>query len=179
MNVDLWAAFGLLCILSFSFWLTRIHAFAWVSAPVAALFMTAALANVGALPASGSTPVYSFLFGPGLMAAIFLLLLQIDAGVFRRAGTTMVLLFFLGSAAVCMGVLITLAIPWVGTTLGKAYPTLSGMYAATYTGGSVNFNSVALVKEMPRDGTMFGVAVAIDNVVGSTSLLISVLLRLC
>ena len=176
IDVDLWAAAGLLCILSFSFWLTRIHAFAWVSAPVAALFITAAFTNFGALPASGSTPVYGFVFGPGLMAAIFLLLLQVDAGVFRRAGSKMVGLFFLGSAAVCTGVLMTLVLHWIGGTLGETYPTLAGMYAATYTGGSVNFNSVAMVKELPRDGTTFGVAVAIDNVVGSTSLLISVVL---
>ncbi len=172
---DLWAAFGLLCVLSFSFWLTRIHAFAWVSAPVAALFLTALLTNLGALPASDASSVYGFVFGPGLSAAIFLLLLQVDAGVFRRAGTRMALLFLLGSAAVCLGVLITLAIPWVGATLGEAYPTLAGMYAATYTGGSVNFNSVATISEMPREGTIFGVAIAVDNVVGSTSLLISVL----
>ncbi len=174
--VDLWAAFGLLSVLAFSFWLTQHKKFAWISAPVAALFITAILANFGALPPAGESAVYGFVFGPGLLASIFLLLLQIDAGVFRRAGAKMVLLFFLGSAAVCVGVLATLAIPWIGTTLGEAYPTLSGMYAATYTGGSVNFNSVAMVKELPRDGTMFGVAVAVDNVVGSTSLLISVLL---
>ena len=174
--VDLWAALGLLCVLAFSFWLTQHKRFTWISAPVAALFITAILANFKALPASKETSVYGFIFGPGMLVSIFLLLLQVDAGVFRRAGIRMVGLFFLGSAAVCTGVLATLAVPWIGSALGEAYPTLSGMYAATYTGGSVNFNSVALVNELSRDGTMYGVAVAIDNVVGSTSLLVSVVL---
>jgi uncharacterized membrane protein len=49
--------------------------------------------------------------------------------------------------------------------IGLMYRAIGGMFAGTYTGGSVNFNAVALEYGVMRDGLLYGGAVAVDNVV--------------
>ncbi|MDJ0921684.1 MAG: DUF819 family protein [Henriciella sp.] len=176
ISVDLWAALGLLGVLAFSFWLTRYKAAAWLSPPVVALILTAIFVNIGLMPKGGTSAVYDFVFGPGLMAAIFLLMLQVDMSVFRRAGPAMGMMFVIGTVAVAIGVMLTLLVPYISSTLGEDYPTLAGMYGATYTGGSVNFNSVAAIKDISRDDGLFAVAVGVDNLMGSTAIAFSILI---
>jgi uncharacterized membrane protein len=168
-------AAGLCLILTLAFILGRWKALAWLSPPLIALGLTAILVNLKIMPSSEGNAVYGFVSGPGLFAAVFLLLLQIDIGVFKRAGSHMMTLFGVGAAAVSAGIAATLMIPWIGETLGEAYPKLSGMYAATYIGGSMNFNATAAALGMDRQGDAFAVAVAVDSLMGSMWIAASIL----
>lgn len=170
-----WTAIGLGLVMAASFLLGRSRGLGWLSPPLIALALTAFLVNVGWMPGSENNPVYGFVTGPGLLVAIFLLLLQVDLGVFQRAGLRMVMLFFAGGAAILVGIAATLFIPWIGATLGAEYPTLSGMYAATYIGGSVNFNATAAVFGLERQSDTFAIAVTADNTMGSLWIALSVL----
>jgi uncharacterized membrane protein len=170
-----WTAIGLGSVLTLAFVLGRWKGLAWLSPPLIALGLTAMLVNTGLLPSAENNAVYGFVAGPGLLVAIFLLLLQIDIGVFRRAGPQMMTLFAAGAAATSLGVAATLLFPWIGATLGDRYPILSGMYAATYIGGSINFNAVAAIFNVDRQGDSFAVAVAADNLMGSLWIAASIL----
>jgi uncharacterized membrane protein len=168
-------AAGLCLILTISFLLGRWKALAWLSPPLIALGLTAILVNLKVMPGQDNNAIYDFVSGPGLFAAVFLLLLQIDLGVFKRAGPHMLILFGVGAAAVSIGIAGTLFIPWIGDTLGAAYPKLSGMYAATYIGGSMNFNATAAALGMERNSDVFAVAVAVDSLMGSSWIALSIL----
>ncbi|MEO0559797.1 MAG: DUF819 family protein, partial [Bacteroidota bacterium] len=64
-----------------------------------------------------------------------------------------------------LGIVIGMAVVRGPETIGPLYNALGGMFAGTYTGGSVNFNAVALSYEVMTDGPLFAGAVAVDNIV--------------
>jgi uncharacterized membrane protein len=49
--------------------------------------------------------------------------------------------------------------------IGPLAGAAGGMYTATYTGGSVNFNAVALAYRVEKHGLLYGGAVVVDNVI--------------
>lgn len=175
MLINLWAAAGLLGVLALSYKLCVFKICRWLSPPVLALLIVTLLVNLGGLPPPGDIAVYRFINGTGLSIAIFLLLLQLDFSVFRRAGPTMLIFYTIGAVGVIAGTLATIFIPWIGHSLGDAYPPLSGMLAASFVGGTVNFNSVAAVVDLNHDGPTFVIGFAVANVMAAAWLVLSVI----
>ena len=77
------------------------------------------------------------------------------------AGKPLLIAFALGAVGTVVGVVGGLAV--VGTdVIGDKAHALAGMFAATYTGGSANFNAIALHYDIVRDGTLYAGSVAVD-----------------
>ncbi|HET6582971.1 MAG TPA: DUF819 family protein, partial [Nannocystaceae bacterium] len=143
-------------------WLVRRTALRHVGSAMVVIVLAAVLANVGVIP-TAATPValYDGIFTVVAPVAIVLLLLRVRLVHLSRAGAPLLALFLLGAAATMLGATIggTLARPLLGE--GRL-DVLSGMFAATYIGGSVNFNALALHYGVTQDGALYAGATAID-----------------
>lgn len=132
------------------------------------ILVTAVAANTGLLPA-GSTPTrpvpaYEFIFSVVAPLAIFWLLLPVNLGDVLKAGLPMIGLFLFGSIATAAGVVCGMWIIDGQTAIGEDWQALGGMFVGTYTGGSVNFNALALNYDVVTDGILYGGAVVVDNI---------------
>lgn len=149
------------CVVA-SEWLVRRTALRHLGSAMVVIVVAAVLANVGLLP-TGSTPVplYDAIFSVVAPVAIVLLLLRVRLGALSKAGAPLLALFLLGSAATMLGAIVggTLARPLFGD---GPIDVLCGMFAATYIGGSVNFNALALHYGITQDGILYAGATAID-----------------
>lgn len=129
------------------------------------IIVTAVVANVGIIPA-GSTearpvPIYDATFSWVAPLAIFWLVLRVDLRKAFSVGGPLLVCFGLGAVGTAAGVVAGLSV--VGTDIiGDKAHAIAGMFAATYTGGSANFNAVALHYDIVRDGTLYAGAVAVD-----------------
>jgi uncharacterized membrane protein len=133
------------------------------------ILLGAVLANTGVLPA-GSTEenpvaVYEGVFRYLAPLAIFWLLLPVNLNELLRIGFPMILLFLVGSFGTVGGVMLGMWAIGGSELLGDSYAVLAGMFAGTYTGGSINFNAVALHYGIVREGGLYAGAVAVDNVI--------------
>lgn len=133
------------------------------------IVVTAVVANVGLLP-TGSTearpvPVYEGIFGYVAPLSIFWLLLQVNLRSILKAGLPMIGLFLVGALGTMLGVLLGMWVIDGAEVIGDQYAALGGMFVGTYTGGSVNFNALALNYDVMRDGVLYGGAVAVDNII--------------
>ena len=133
------------------------------------ILVTAVAANLGLVPA-GSPPeapvaAYELVFGYLAPLSIFWILLRVDLHSVRRAGLPLVGLFVAGSLATCLGVVAAVALVGGEAALGERFAALGGAFAGTYTGGSVNFNAVALHYDLVRDGAVYAGAIVADNIV--------------
>jgi uncharacterized membrane protein len=160
------AALGTLAVLfacvAASEWLVRHTALRHAGSAMVVILVAAVLANLGVLPTgSEPEPRYDGIFTVVAPVAIVLLLLRVRLTHLSRAGAPLLGLFLLGAAATMLGALIggTLARPLLGD--GRI-DVLSGMFAATYIGGSVNFNALALHYGVTQDGILYAGATAID-----------------
>ena len=77
----------------------------------------------------------------------------------------MIVLFLIGSLATMVGILGSWYLISPQTVLGEDGKVLAGMLTGTYTGGSVNFNAVALVYDFQERGILYAGAIAVDNVI--------------
>jgi uncharacterized membrane protein len=132
------------------------------------ILVTALAANLGIVPA-GSTeaapvPVYEGIFRYLAPLAIFWLLLLVNLRDVLRAGLPIITLFLIGSAGVTLAAFVAARLISLDT-LGPSWRVLSGMFVATYTGGSINFNAVGLSYGIMREGALYAGAIAVDNVV--------------
>ncbi len=156
-------------LVALSEWLVRRTPARHVGSALLVILLTALVANLGLLP-TGSTPeapvpVYDGVFSILAPLSILWLLLGVDLRAVLRAGPAVVGLFLVGSAATVVGVLVGMWVVRGPETLGPLFAALGGMFAGTYTGGSLNFNAVALGYDVMRDGPLFAGAVAVDNIV--------------
>lgn len=166
---DLYVLAALCLIVALSEWLVRRTRLRVVGAALLVIVLTAVIANLGMLPA-GSTeanpvPVYESVFAYVAPLSIFWLLLPVNLRDIFEAGRALITLFLIGSVATTVGVLLGMWAVDGATSIGPTYDALGGMFVATYTGGSVNFNAVALSYDVMRDGGLYGGAVAVDNVI--------------
>ncbi|MEL6615898.1 MAG: DUF819 family protein, partial [Bacteroidota bacterium] len=132
------------------------------------ILVTAVAANTGILPA-GSTPeapvpVYDGVFAYLAPLAIFWILLRVDLRSVLKAGVPALGLFLLGMVGTGLGVLAGMALVDGPRTLGPSFAAVGGMFGGTYTGGSINFNAVALEYDVVRDGVLYAGAVVVDNI---------------
>jgi uncharacterized membrane protein len=82
-----------------------------------------------------------------------------------RAGIPLVVLFCIGALGTVAGVLVGMAVVDGASSIGDSYNALGGMFTGTYTGGSINFNAVALEYGVVREGVLYAGSIAVDNVV--------------
>ena len=144
------------------------------------ILVTAVVANLGILPA-GSTeeapvPAYDFTFAYLAPIAIFWLLLRCNLRDILKAGLPLVALFVIGALGTTVGVLVGMWAVGGPENIGPLYNAIGGMFTGTYTGGSVNFNAVALHYEVVREGALYAGAIVVDNIATTVWMMITLAL---
>ena len=130
------------------------------------ILFTAIIANLKLIPsASNSIELYSLIFEYVAPISIFFLLLNVNLVSIKKAGLPMITLFIIGSLSTTLGILISWIIISPQNILGSDAKVIAGMLTGTYTGGSVNFNAVALEYGFQKKGILYAGTVAVDNVV--------------
>lgn len=156
-----------------------------LGAALIVILLGMAVANLGVIPA-GSTParpvpVYTAIFRWVAPLAIFWLLLQVDLRKILDAGLPMLVLFVGGAVGTTLGAILGLQLIGGQEALGADAGPVAGMYVGTYTGGSINFNAIALHFGVAERGVVFAGAVVVDNVLTAVwmvaALLVPKLLR--
>ena len=89
-------------------------------------------------------PLYGFVFGSVAPVGIFLLLLEVDLRRVLSAGGKTLVLFLVGAGGTLVGVLLALRVVDGAAAFGELEPALAGMFVGTYTGGSANYNALAV-----------------------------------
>lgn len=166
---------AILCGLIFaSEWLTKNTILKHISGPLLVIILGAILANLGLIPsASNASPVYDSIFRYVAPASIFYLLLGFNLKQLKKAGLPMLMAFVLGSAGTALGVLVALNLIDAPIVFGENYKAIAGMMTGTYTGGSANFNAVALHYDVIREGAIYTGVVVADNIVTAIWMLVT------
>lgn len=129
------------------------------------IVLGAIAANLGIIPtASNSTSLYDGIFKYIAPFSIFLLTLDANLSKLKDAGLPMLILFVIGTLGTAIGVYIAFQIVSPESVLGKLGAPIAGMIAGTYSGGSINFNAIALHYDVMENGLLFAGTVAVDNV---------------
>lgn len=174
---------GMLCLsIVLSEWLVRKTFHKHFGTALVVIVLVAILANIGLVPsASKGSPVYMGVFEYLAPISIFFLLLDVNLESIRKAGAPMLILFGIGSIGTVIGVLAGMYLINGAEQFGEFYPAISGMFTGTYTGGSVNFNAVAIHYNMMEEGAWYAGMVAVDNIITAlwmvVTLLVPVLFR--
>ena len=150
-------------VLFLSDWICRKPFFKTFGIALMVIVLGAVLANAGILP-TRSNPTYDIIFSYIAPASLFLLLLDVNLVQLKKTGFPILLLFLLGTLGTVLGVFIATLVISDGPLFEGMYGALSGMLAGTYTGGSINFNAVALHYRVMDQGLVYTSAVAVDNV---------------
>ena len=130
------------------------------------ILFTAVISNFKFIPsASNSIELYDIIFKYIAPISIFYLLLNVNITSIKKAGLPMVGLFVLGSIATTIGILISWFLLSPQEILGDDGKMIAGMLTGTYTGGSVNFNAIALEYGFQKKGFLYAGTIAVDNVV--------------
>jgi uncharacterized membrane protein len=128
------------------------------------ILVAALAANLGLLPTySSEVPLYGVIFGEVAPLSIFWLLLGVRLSEVLRAGRASLVLFGVGAAGTTAGVLLAMALVDGAEVFGEAHRALGGMFVGTYTGGSVNFNAIALEYGVMESATLYAGSAAVDN----------------
>jgi len=144
------------------------------------ILLTAILANVNLIPA-GSTAerpvaIYEGIFSYLAPISIFWLLLNVNLKDILKAGLPIIGLFLVGSLATTLGIIIGMQVINGPESIGADFAALGGMFVGTYTGGSVNFNAVALSYDVFKDGVLYGTSIVVDNIFTTFWMILSLLL---
>ena len=150
-------------VMFLSEWICRKPVFKSFGIALVVILMGALFTNLGILP-SRANPTYDVIFEYVAPASLFLLLLNVNLVQLKKTGLPILILFLLGSLGTVVGVLTATLVIQDGPVFEGLYAALSGMLAGTYTGGSINFNAVALHYRVMDEGLIYTSAVAVDNV---------------
>ncbi|MDX1579009.1 MAG: DUF819 family protein [Gemmatimonadota bacterium] len=149
-------------------WLVRRTWLRHAGTALMVIVFTAVIANLGLLPTTSTeenpVPAYDAIFGIVAPLAIVWLLLKVNLRDILRAGVPIIALFVIGSLGTVAGVLVGMWLVDGPARIGELYAPLGGMFAGTYTGGSVNFNAVAIQYDVMREAVLFGGAAAVDSI---------------
>ncbi len=141
------------------------------------IIFTAVIANLKLIPsASNSIGLYNVIFRYVAPISIFYLLLNVNLNSIKKAGLPMISLFIIGSLATTFGILLSWILLSPETVLGNDAKIVAGMLTGTYTGGSVNFNAVALEYGFQKKGILYAGTIAVDNVVTALWILVTLIL---
>lgn len=159
----------LLTISALGFWADTT---AWgrrVSGVIIAIIIALVLANIGVIPKAA--PAYDTVWSFLVPLAIPLLLFKANLRrILRETGPTL-LAFIIGAAGTLAGAFLGYSVLDLGEHAGQ----LTGIFTATYTGGSMNFAAVAEALEF-SDPTLLSASVAADNLAGTLFLIILIAL---
>ena len=140
------------------------------------ILFTAVIANFNLIPsASNSIELYDIIFKYVAPISIFFLLLKVNITTIKNAGLPMVGLFIIGSLATTCGIIISWYLLNPESLLGDDGKIIAGMLTGTYTGGSVNFNAIALEYEFQKKGVLYAGTIAVDNVVTAIWIMITLI----
>ncbi len=132
------------------------------------ILFTALVANLGIIPASTpATPVYDGIFSYVAPLSIFWMLLNINLSSLKLAGKPMLIMFAIGSFATMAGAFVAMQLLNGSEKIGAFYYAIGGMYTGTYTGGSINFNAVAINYQVSKQGGLFAAATVADNLIST------------
>jgi len=146
-----------------------------MGAALLVIVFTAIVANLKLIPSASNTiPLYDAIFGYLAPISIFFLLLGANLRSIKKAGVPMIGLFLIGSLATVLGILISWYLVSPQSVLGDDGRILAGMLTGTYTGGSVNFNAVALAYDFQERGTLYAGAIAVDNVITAIWVIVTI-----
>jgi len=169
MTDSLYVLAVLCLIVALTEWLVRHTFLRHFGTALFVIILTAVVANLGILPAGSSAdnpvPAYDAVFAYLAPISIFWLLLRVNLRDILKAGLPLVVLFIIGSLGTTLGVVIGMNLINGAESIGENYAAVGGMFAGTYTGGSVNFNAVALHYNIVREGVLYGGSVAVDNII--------------
>ena len=167
----------LACNVAASEWLCRHTFLRHLGSALLVIVLTAIVANLGWIP-TGVEPVavYDGVFAYVAPLAIFWLLLGVNLRSILDAGVPLVLLFLIGSLGTVAGVLGGMAVAGGPGVFGQRGFALGGMFVATYTGGSANFNSVALEYGVVKDGALYAAASVVDSAMTTVWMAVTVFL---
>lgn len=167
----------LLFLVAFSEWLGKQKYFKNVGPALLVIILAAILANLKIIPSSSNVPhIYDQIFEYAAPLGIFFLLLEVKLTDLKLAGLPMLLTFLLGSAATVIAVLLSYKLfSPQDHHIPKAF-AVAGMFTGTYIGGSANLNAVALEYGMNKNGTLFAAINAVDNIVTTVWILMTIFL---
>jgi len=138
------------------------------------ILFTAVIANLGLIPsASNSIPLYDGVFTYLAPISIFYLLLGVNLNSIKKAGAPMIILFLIGSLATTLGILFSWYLISPQDILGEDGKIIAGMLTGTYTGGSVNFNAIALEYDFQERGILYAGTIAVDNVITTAWIIVT------
>jgi uncharacterized membrane protein len=141
------------------------------------ILFTAVISNFNFIPsASNSIELYDIIFKYVAPISIFYLLLKVNITSIKNAGLPMVGLFILGSLATTCGIILSWYLLNPESLLGEEAKIIAGMLTGTYTGGSVNFNAIALEYEFQKKGILYAGTIAVDNVVTAIWIMITLII---
>lgn len=154
----------LVAVIAASEWLARRTWARHLGAALLVIVLTAILTNIDVIPPYGAdTPVYSAIFEYVAPLGIFWLLLLVDLKSVLRVGAPILALFLIGAFGTALGVAIGHRAVGGAEAFGELHAALAGMFTGTYTGGSVNFNAIALEYRVVEDAPLYAGAAAVDN----------------
>ncbi len=164
-----------LCLLIFlSEWLCKYTRLKHLSSALLVILLGAIAANLGLIPsASNASPVYDSIFQYVAPASVFFLLLGVNLKALRKAGMPMLVSFGIGALGTMLGVAVALQLIDYESVFGENYAAIAGMMTGTYTGGSVNFNAIALEFGMVKEGAIFTGIVVADNIMTTIWMLVT------
>jgi uncharacterized membrane protein len=164
MAHPLWILSVLCLTVAASEWLARHTWLRHLGSALLVIVLTAAVANLGVVPAfDDSIGVYNGVFEYVAPLAIFLLMLRVQLRGLLAVGAPMLALFLLGSLGTFAGVVAGMKLIGGASIFGEWHGPLAGMFVGTYTGGSVNFNAVALHYGVNDQPTLYTGAAAVDS----------------
>ncbi|MEZ5041104.1 MAG: DUF819 family protein [Saprospiraceae bacterium] len=156
-------------IVVLSEWLVRQTFLRHFGTALLVIAITAIIANIGILPAGSSEmrPVaaYDAIFEYVAPIAICWLLLRVNLRDVLKAGLPLVLLFLIGALGTTFGVVVGMWVVNGAQHIGEHFAALGGMFVGTYTGGSINFNALALNYGVVKEGGLYSGAVVVDNII--------------
>lgn len=166
---------AVLCFLIFSSeWLCKYTKLKHLSSSLLVILLGAVVANFGLIPsASNASPVYDSIFQYVAPASIFFLLLGVSLKELKQAGMPMLIAFGVGALGTMMGVMVALQLIDYQSVFGEHYAAIAGMMTGTYTGGSANFNAIALEYGMVKEGAIFTGIVVADNIMTTIWMLVT------
>ncbi len=164
-----------LCALIFlSEWLCKYTKLKHLSSALLVILLGAIVANLGLIPsASNASPVYDSIFQYVAPASVFFLLLGVNLKALRKAGMPMLIGFGVGALGTMLGVAVALQLIDYESVFGENYAAIAGMMTGTYTGGSVNFNAIALEFGVVKEGAIFTGIVVADNIMTTIWMLVT------
>ena len=153
-------------IIIISIYATKTKVGKYLGTALLIIFFTALVANFKIIPsASNSIELYSIIFEYIAPISIFYLLLNASLNSIKKAGLPMILTFLIGSIGTAIGIMFSWLIVSPQNILGEEAKIIAGMLTGTYTGGSVNFNAIAMQYDFQKNGILYAGTIAVDNVV--------------